>query len=147
MSLFLIAALFLSKPLKDGAFVGTVCILRLIQDGEELKVLGLSNGIEFVRMALCACHCDSHPYSHGGVDAINDGNVSELFIVGTTFVIGERIAVKGGGYQLFVGGIGEQVPCKLLDRELIEWHSFVDGLDDPIAVRPNRTLRIVCIAR
>ena len=136
----------MSKPLKGGAFVGTVCILRLIQDGEDLEILGLSNGIEFVRMALCACHCHSHPNSHGGIDAINDSDVSEFFIVGTTFIVGERIAVKGGGHQLFVGGIGEQIAGELLDRELIEWHSFIDGLDDPIAVCPNRSLRIVCIA-
>ena len=45
--------------------------------------------------------------------------------------------MEAGGDLLLEGGVGKQVAGELLDRELVERHVGVEGIDDPIAVAPG----------
>ena len=103
----------------------------------------MGDGIVFVGMALGASHGRAHPGGEGGIHAINHRNVAELLVVGPSFVVGLRIAVKGGGDQLIFGRLGQQVPGQLLDGELIKRQVFVESPYDVIPISPNGTGRIV----
>src|SRR5690606_20343802 len=83
---------------------------------------------------------------HGGIDAIDDGRVAEFFVVGTAFVVGHRIAVKGGGDELLGGGLGEQIAGELLNGELVVGHIPIKRVDDPIAVAPHGAAPIRFVA-
>ena len=54
--------------------------------------------------------------------------------------------MKTGGNLLVPGGVGQEVAGHLLDGELVKRHVPVEGVDDPIAVRPNRARQIFFIA-
>ena len=136
----------MGEPLECRAFVCSVCVLGLIQYSEDLKILRLGDRVELVGVALRAGHRDPHPDRHGGVDAIDDSYVTKLFVVGATLIVGQCVAMKGGGHQLLVRWVGEQISSQLFDGKLIEGHTVVDGFDDPVAIGPNRSGRIVGIA-
>lgn len=88
-------------------------------------------------MALGAGHGEAHPDGHGGVDAIDNGNVSKFFVVGPAFVVGQRVAVEGGGNELIGGGVGEEVTGELVTGENVEGGILIPVSDDPIAIGPD----------
>ena len=92
-----------------------------------------------MRVALGAGDCRAHPNGHGGVDAIDDRRHTVLFVAGSAFVLGHRIAMEGGRNQLTVGRVGQQVTRDLLDRETIEWQIAINRIDHPITIAPNLT--------
>ena len=95
------------EPLQGRAFVGAICVLGLIENGEYLEVLGMGNRVELMAVALSASHGDPHPNGHGGIDSVDDSDVSELLVVGPTLVVGQCVAMERGRNELFVGGIGQ----------------------------------------
>ena len=97
-------------------------------------------------MALSTCHRRPHPHGQSGVNTINHGNVTKFFIVGAAFVIGQRVAMKGGGYQLFVGRLRQKIAGHLFDRELVKRHVVINGLNHPVAVGPDCARRVVGVA-
>ncbi len=104
-------------------------------------------------VALGTGHGNSHPNRQGGVHPVDDGDVAVLLIVGAAFVVGLGVAVKGGGDELVIGGIGKHVARQLFHRELIERQVAVERPDDPVAVAPYGAGLVVgipctvCIAR
>ena len=48
------------------------------------------------------------------------GDVAELLVVGAALGVGQRVAVEGGGDELVVGRVGQQVAGQLFDGELVE---------------------------
>ncbi|MFO0871301.1 MAG: hypothetical protein U0935_20450 [Pirellulales bacterium] len=68
----------------------------------------------------------TEPDLAGRGDSIGDRIDTELFLVGATFLIDQRIAVETGGDNLVGGGAGKQVARQLLDRELVEQEIAVE---------------------
>ena len=97
-------------------------------------------------VALRASHRQSHPDRHGCIDAIDHRHVAKLLVVGAPFVIGQRVAVEGGGDQIPCGCMRQQVAGKLQTSELVERERLIERLHDPVAVRPDGSGRIVCVA-
>ena len=116
---------------------GAVGILGVVEEGEELVIFPVRDGIELVGVALGAAHGEAEPHGAGGVDAIDDGLDAELFAVRSTLLVDEGVAVEGGGDELGFGGVGKEVAGELLDGEAVEREVVVEGLDDPIAVGPH----------
>ena len=81
-----------------------VDVAGVVEEGEQLVVLAVLDGVEFVRVALAAADGEAEPDRAGGVDAIDDGFVAELLLVGAAFFVDERVAVEGGGDALALGG-------------------------------------------
>ena len=89
-------------------------------------------------MTLGAAHRQPQPDRPGGIDAVLDGGGAELLVVGPPFGIGHRVAVEGRGHALVEGRAGKQVARELFDGELIIREVVVEGVDDPVAVAPDR---------
>ncbi len=73
----------------------------------------------------------------GGIDPIHYCGRSELFIVGTAFIVGHGIAVKSGRNILGIGRVGQQVACHLLFQKNIIRFVFIECIDYPIPVAPD----------
>ncbi len=71
---------------------------------------------------------------------------AKLFGVGPPFFVLQRVAVKAGGDPLIDRGLGQHVAGELLDREPIERHVGVQGVDYPIAILPDRAGIVVRVA-
>ena len=90
-----------------------------------------------MRVAARTPNRQSEPHCAGGLCAIEAGFHTKLFLIRAAFRIGQRLPVKGSGQPLHGSRIGQQVPCDLLNRELVEWHVAIDGVDDPVAPPPG----------
>ena len=120
-----------------GVFIPLVAVGGLVEDAEELVVLGLADGVELVAVALGAADGQAHPDLEGGVGAVFDGGDAVFFVIGPPLGVGEGVAVEGGGDPLFERRLGEEVTRQLIDGELIERLIGVEGVDDPVAVAPD----------
>ena len=60
-----------------------------------------------------------------------------FFVDHAPFVGGDVAAIEARGDVLIERAIGQQVAGELLDRELVERHVAVEGVDDPIAIGPD----------
>ncbi len=85
-----------------------------------MEEFGLCQRIVLVRVALRTRHGRSHPNGVGGIHAVNDGHIAKLLIIGSTFVIGQRIAVEGGRNPLTGGRIGKMIAGDLFNGKLVE---------------------------
>ena len=85
-----------------------------------------------------------HGASRG--DAVGNRFDAELFLVGPTLFVDQRISVKAGGRELFRRRVCEHVAGDLLDRESVERHALVDRPNHPLAILPNRAAEIPRIA-
>ncbi len=104
--------LFLGIDIVARALVHAIGIFALIEDCEHAEIVGLGNGIVFMVMALCAGHRHPHPNRHGGVDSIDDRHVSKLFVVGSTFVVGQGVSMmKGSSDHWSMVGLGKRSPA------------------------------------
>ena len=56
---------------------------------------------------------------------------------GAAFVGRDVAAVEAGGDLLVERAVGQQIAGQLLDRELVERHVAVEGVDDPVAIGPD----------
>ena len=65
---------------------------------------------------------------------------------GAAFEIDHVVAVEAGGDLVIHGRVGQQIACKLLDRELVVRHVLVVGLDHPVAPRPHRPQAVDVVA-
>ena len=97
-------------------------------------------------MALRAIDRRAHPDGHGRIDAIDDGDIAELLVVGAALVIRQSVAMEGRRDQLLLGRLGQQIAGNLFERELVERFVRVEGLDDVIAIQPDRPGRVVRVA-
>ena len=114
-----------------GRFVGVV------EQGHHRVVVRVEHGVVLVRMALRAVEREAQPGRAGGADAVDHG-VEAIFVrVGASFLVEHRVAVEARGDEVVGRGAGEQVAGQLLDAELVVRQVGVEGLHDPVAVRPD----------
>ena len=128
-------------------FVTSIRVFRIIEDREQTKKIFLGDRIVLVIVTLGTRHRRPHPDCCGRVHSVNNGDVTEFFVVRTTFVVGHRISMKGGRDQLVVGRVRQQVTRKLLDRELIERLIGIKRFHHIIAEQPDAARRVIGIAR
>src|SRR5262249_9775457 len=113
-------------------------LIGVIEEREKLVILALRKGVELVVVALGAADCQAKKDAAGGVHAIDDRFDAELLEVYSPFLVDERIAVEAGGDLLRQRRAGEQIAGNLLDGELVEGEIAIQGIDDPVAVLPDR---------
>ena len=97
-------------------------------------------------MALGTGHGGAHPNGHGGIDAVDNGGIAELLIVGSALAVGHGIPVEGGSHQLILTGIGQEVSGDLFDGELVKRFVGVERFYNVITESPDGARRIVGIA-
>ncbi len=97
-------------------------------------------------MALRAADGQPQPDGPGRVDAVHCRLDAELFRVGAPLLIDQRVAVKAGGHELRLAGARQQIAGQLFDREAVERHVVVQGLDHPVAIGPHFALAVDRIA-
>ena len=125
--------------LVEGRLVALITIGALVEEGVGTEIFVDRDRIVLVGMALRAGHRGTHEDRVGGVDAVDDGGVTEFFVARAAFVLGHRIAMEGRGDELVFGRLGQQVAGHLLDDELVVRLILVEGLDDPVAVGPDNS--------
>ncbi len=116
--------------------------VALIEDGEDFVEVSLRDWVVLVRVTLSTADRQAEPRGSGRVDAIDDRFDAKLFLIGSSFLVDQRVAVKAGGDELLGRCVRQQVAGKLFQRELVERHVGVDRVDDPLAVLPNLASRI-----
>lgn len=118
----------------------------VIKTGEQGVVIALGDRIKFVVVALGAGDGEAQPVGGGGIDAVEESDVTLLLGDGTTFAVEEMVAIKGGRDALLGGGRREQVAGELFDRKLIEGLIRVEGFNYPVAPNPLEGVAVLLIA-
>ncbi len=128
----------------DRRVVLTVAVARVhggvAEEGGELVEVLLADRVELVVVAGGAPSGKAVPHRHGGFDPV--GGVDDLVFRRdeAAFRGGRIAAVEAGGDPLFEGRFRQQVAGELLDGELVEGHVGIEGVDHPVAVRPDRAV-------
>ena len=130
----------------ERGFVAFVAVGALVEEGVGLEVFRDGDRVILMGVALRAGHGGAHEDRVGGIDAVDDRGVAELFVAGASLVLGHRVAMEGGRDDLVFGGVREQVSGQLLDRELIERLVLIERLDHPIAIGPDDPARVARVA-
>ena len=79
----------------------------------------------------------AHPYPRRGLGSIAGVEDEVLGVDRAALVGGDIAAVEARRDPLIIGWVGQQVAAQLLDREAVERHILIEGIDDPIAIRPG----------
>ena len=127
------------KLQQDGFFAGLVPIGGVVEEGQGAVEVFLHERIIRVAVALHAAHRRALEDLPRGPDAVDDLGQAVLLVVRAALLVGHRVAIEGGGYQLLGGRIRQQVPGQLFDREPVERHVGIERLDKPVAVTPDGT--------
>ena len=151
LQLFLPSGLFWRRQTQFGSGVLLLAprdalLRQLIEVREELIELALRQRVKLVIVALSTSSRQSHPHGRGRADAVGDVLGAVLFGSDTGLLGNHVIAVEPGRDPLFDRRIWQQVAGELFDRELIERHVRVEGVDDPIAPTPHEPLVVREIA-
>ena len=109
----------------------------VVEEREELVVLALGQRIELVIVAARAPHRDAQPHGGGSLELIEDVLDAVLLRDAAALAVDHVVTVEAGGEPLREGRLREQVPGDLLDREPVEWHVGVEGVDHPISPGPH----------
>ena len=124
-----------------------------IEKCEHAVVLGLGERIILVAVALCTGHGQPHEHTGGRIHAVDDLFDAVLLGIHAPLPIGECVAMKTRRHPLLERGPGQQIPCELLDDELVVGLVPVKRFDHPLPIAPgmgpNRVLLeavAVCVA-
>src|SRR5262245_5321344 len=93
-------------------------------------------------VALAAFQRRAEPNGAGDIYAVDYLVGAIFFLVRSGLNVDSRAAMKAGGDLLIQGCTRQQISRDLRDRELIEGHVGVERPDDPIAIRPDRTMAV-----
>lgn len=111
--------------------------VEVIEESEELVILFLADGIVLVVVTLRAADAESQPDGADGVGAIDDLLDAKLFAIDTAFTVGERVAVKARGHELFGLGAWQEVAGDLFDGEPIKREVAIECVDDILPPAPG----------
>ena len=119
---------------------------KAVEEGEELVVLLLGEGVVLVVVALRAAERHAHPGRGRRVGAIDRVDDAKLLRVGAPLLVVAVEPVESRADLLHDGGVGQQVAGKRLDRELVEGHVGVKRLDDRVAVGMVGPVAVILVA-
>ena len=77
-------------------------------------------------MALGTADGQTQPDGAGGVHAVHHRLDAKLLRIGTSFLIDQRVAMKGGRQQLLFLRLGQQIAGQLFDGKAIEGQIVVE---------------------
>ena len=107
------------------------------EEGRHRIEVLLREWVELVVVALRAVGGQAEVDPAHGLHAVG-GVVGEVLFDDRTAFVGRRVAtLEAGRDALVLGRVREQVAGELLDGELVERLVTVEGLHDPVAVRPH----------
>ena len=120
--------------------------IGIIEQSEKGVIIAVSDRVIFMSVTLGTTKGQSQPCRGGRAHAIGHRVEAELQRIDSPFFVKHRISMKPRRDTLIDGRAGKHVTSQLLDRKLIVRHIGVDRVDDPVAVRPDRSLSIFFIA-
>ena len=97
-------------------------------------------------VAAGASHRQPQPDGRSRLYAIDHIFDGVLFGNDSAFPIAAMVAIETAGDLLLESSVWQHVSGDLLNRELIEGHVLVEGINDPIAPPPHASLGIRLIA-
>ena len=118
----------------------------VVEVGHDLVELLLRDRVELVVVAAGAPQGQPHPDGAGGRHPVDAVLGEELVDHDAALAVQAVVAVERGRDALVEGGVGQHVAGELLDREPVERHVGVVGVDDPVAPAPHRSLAVGLIA-
>src|SRR5262249_15161086 len=111
-------------------------LLGVEKRGELIKLL-LLDGIVLVIVALRAAYGKAKPNRAQRGCAVEHLLITELFGIGATLTIRQRVAIEAGSDYVIDGAVRQQVARELLDGELVERHIAVERFDHPLPPAPG----------
>ena len=120
-----------------------VLFLQFVEEREEAVVVALRERIVLVVVALRATDGQAEPYRSDRVRAVDDLLEPPFLGVGAALGIRGRVAMKARGDKLVDVALRQEIARDLLERELVEGHVAVEGLNDPVPVAPGVRPEIV----
>ena len=117
-----------------------------VEEREELIVLPLREGIEFVVVTAGALQRQPHQNGRRRVDAI--GHVFDAILLVDDAPFGRQhvVAVEAGGDSLFESRVFQQVARELFRHKTVERHVRVERANHPVAPGPHRPFFVIVIA-
>ena len=126
---------------QDRRRVGDVAVHHLLrrvaEEGAERVEVLLRDRVELVIVASGAAHGQAEPDGAHGLGAILGVDFGVFLVDDAAFVGGDVAALEAGGDELIERRVGQQVAGELFDGELVERQVAVEGVDHPVAVRPD----------
>ena len=122
-----------------------VGFVGIVQEGHQLIILPVWDGIVFVGVTLGAPDGEPQPRGAGGGHAIGHGMETELERIDPALFIEHGVPVETGGDALVSRGVGQEVPRELFQSELVEGHVGIERADHPIAPRPDASSAILFV--
>ncbi len=120
-------------------------LVGIVEKGHQGVVVVMGDRIVLVAMALRAAERQPEPCRPGGGHPVGHGMKAKLERIDTAFFVEHRIAMKAGGDKLVERGFGQHVAGELFDRELVEGHVGIEGLNHPVAVGPHAAIAILLV--
>ena len=130
------------RPVAEGGAV----VLGVREEGEQPVVVLLREGIVLVVVALRAGERRAEPDGGGRVRAIDENFVQRFLGIDAALFVGHRVAMEPARDFLIDGGVRQHVARDLLDRESIERQVAIEGVDDPVAVLPDRAAVVLFVS-
>ena len=121
-------------------------LVVIVQEGEELVILALEQGIVFVIVALATIDGEAEPGLPDGIHPVNHRFGAKLLRLDAAFLVEHRVSEEPGSHALVEGGVGQQIASYLFDGEPVERQVPVESVDDPVAVGPDRAGRVFLVA-
>ena len=118
----------------------------VVEVGQDLVELLLRDRVELVIVAAGAAQRQAEPDRRRRLHPVDRVLDEELVDDDAAFAVLAVVAVEGGGDALLARCAGQHVAGKLLDRELVERHVRVVGVDHPVAPAPHRPLAVGLVA-
>ena len=121
-------------------------LVDVVEEGEELVILALGQGIVFVIVAARAFK--SQPEERGGecVGPVSDVFNPEFFGRAAALDLLGMETVEGRGEDLFVSCPREQVSCQLELEEAIVGDTLIEGIHHPVPPRPHESVPVHLVA-
>jgi hypothetical protein len=114
-----------------------VPVFSAVEEGKELVMVLLGDGIVLVIVALRAADGEPQPHGSDGIGLIQHLFKPGLLAVHSSLAVLQGVAMKPCSHFLVSGSAGKQVTRNLLDGELVERHIAVEGLNHPMPPPPR----------
>jgi hypothetical protein len=119
---------------------------HVVEEGEQAVKVALRKRVVFVVVTAAAAERQAQPDGGGRLDAVGDIFDGVFFGDDPALGVAAVVAIEAGRDLLVERRTGQQVPGDLLDRELVERHVSVEGLDHPVAPPPHDSLAVALVA-
>ena len=130
----------------DQAQIGIAIAHRrdVAEERGELKIILLRNGVTFVIMATRTANGHAEHGLGGDTNVVINDIVKMLQAIGR-FIIPLHQTMVASGNQGLCSRVRDFIAGELLGKKLIIGFVFVEGIDDVIAVTPNKGFRSVAL--